>query len=120
MEFYMEHWYIIVALLALATGTILALIRFSQLPSDEQLAKVREWLLYAVTEAERELGGGTGQLKLRSVYDMFVLRFPKLVALISFDLFSELVDEALVDMREMLEKNQAVKAIVVGDSNEAV
>lgn len=117
MEFIMENWYIVVALLVLAAGTILALIRFFQLPSNEQVEKVREWLLYAVTEAERELGGGTGQLKLRSVYDMFVLRFPKLVALFSFDFFAELVDEALVEMREMLKKNQAVKAIVEGENH---
>lgn len=45
------------------------------MPSDKQLNKVREWLLYAVTKAEKELGGGTGQIKLRYVYDMFVARF---------------------------------------------
>ena len=34
---------------------------FVKMPSDKQLNKVREWLLYAVTKAEKELGGGTGQ-----------------------------------------------------------
>lgn len=75
-------------------------------------AKIKEWLLYAVTEAEKELGGGTGQLKLRQVYDLFVQRFPAVAAVISFDTFSGWVDEALEQMREMLAKNEQVAAYV--------
>lgn len=37
---------------------------------------------------------------------------------VSFELFSSLVDEALEEMREMLDNNQAVKAFVEGPSNE--
>lgn len=112
MEFIMNNWYIIIAVSAALGVAVAAIIRFFKLPTEAQLDNVREWLLYAVTEAERELGSGTGQLKLRSVYDMFVLRFPSLVHIIPFDWFSELVDEALVEMREMLAKNQNVKKIV--------
>ena len=54
------------------------------MPSDKQLSKVREWLLYAVTKAEKELGGGTGQIKLRYVYDMFVARFTWLARVTGF------------------------------------
>lgn len=115
MEFIMNNWFIIIALAALLGCGIFAAVRFFKLPTEEQLHTVREWLLYAVTEAERELGSGTGQLKLRNVYDMFVLRFPKLVRLIPFDMFAELVDEALVEMREMLAKNKNVKKIVCPD-----
>jgi hypothetical protein len=75
-------------------------------------SKVREWMLYAVTEAERELGGGTGQLKLRKVYDMFLAKFPKLSIFISFDTFSRWVDIALDKMREMIEKNPAAKKVI--------
>jgi hypothetical protein len=73
---------------------------------------IREWLLMAVTEAEKELGDGTGQLKLRYVYDLFVTRFPWAAKVVSFSTFSALVDEALVEMREMLDKNAAVKMYV--------
>ena len=73
--------------------------------------KVKNWLVYAVTLAESELGSGTGQLKLRSVYNMFVLRFPKLSMIISFARFSELVDDALDIMREML-KNDKIANII--------
>ena len=115
MEFLMNNWYILMALIAVAGCAGFAVYRFGNLPTEEQLQKVREWLLYAVTEAERELGGGTGQLKLRNVYDLFVQRFPWLVKTISFDVFSGLVDDAL---RKMLAKNNNVKAIVEGKANE--
>ena len=69
-------------------------------------------MLYAVTEAERELGGGTGQLKLRKVYDMFLAKFPKLSIFISFDTFSRWVDIALDKMREMIEKNAAMQNLI--------
>jgi len=79
-----------------------------------QLLKVREWLLWAVTEAEKNLGGGTGALKLRQVYDLFLQRFPTIAEKITFAKFSEMVDDVLVVMRKMLDNNQAVKALVGG------
>ena len=112
MDFIVNNWYIILAIIVLLTGGGFAVYRFAKLPRADQIAKVKEWLLWAVTEAEAALGGGTGQLKLRYVYDLFVEKFPWLVNVISFELFSSLVDDALVDMREMLAKNDAVKAIV--------
>ena len=73
--------------------------------------KVKNWLVWAVTVAESELGSGTGQLKLRSVYNMFVQRFPNLSLLITYKRFSELVDSALDIMREML-KNDKIANII--------
>lgn len=115
MEIILENWPIIVAVIAVVAVAAVAVARFVGLPTESQLAKVREWLLWAVTEAEKDLGGGTGQLKLRQVYDLFVTRFPWLAKLVSFELFSDLVDDALEDMREMLDTNQAVKAFVEGE-----
>ena len=107
MEFIINNWYIILALVAILTAVGAAMYRYFHLPSEAQLAKVREWLLWAVTEAEKELGGGTGKLKLRQVYDLFVTRFSWLARIVSFDLFSSLVDDALEEMREMLKNNKA-------------
>ena len=53
-------------------------------------------------------------MKLRQVYDLFVTRFPCLAKVISFELFSTMVDEALEEMRELLDTNQAVGAFVNG------
>ena len=102
----------IAVILVLTAFAGVSLWRFWKLPGEEQIEAVREWLLMAVTEAERELGGGTGKLKLRYVYDLFVERFPWLAGVVGFAWFSELVDEALVGMRELLETNEAVKKYV--------
>ena len=45
-------------------------------------------------------------------YDMFVERFPYLVQFITFDKFSELVDEALEELKKMLTQNKAILAYV--------
>ena len=84
-------------------------------PSWRWLAWPSTATSWAVTEAEKELGGGTGKLKLRQVYDLFVTRFPWLAKIVSFELFSDMVDDALDEMREMLANNQAVKALVNGE-----
>lgn len=118
MDFLAEYWPVLVALISVVAVVICGIYNFSGLPSEEQLGKVREWLLWAVTEAEKELGGGTGELKLRQVYDLFVTRFPSLVKVVPFELFSDMVDDALVEMRKMLSKNQAAAAFVNGVKSE--
>lgn len=118
MKFITENWFVLVALAAVVTAGGYAVYTFVKMPSDKQLNKVREWLLYAVTKAEKELGGGTGQIKLRYVYDMFVARFAWLAKVISFEMFSMMVDEALDKMKEMLENNKAVKKLVSGEEDE--
>jgi len=112
MKFIAENWYIILAAVAAIAVIIYCIIKFFKFPRAEQIAKIKEWLLYAVAEAERELGSGTGQLKLRKVYDMFVTKFPFLVKFISFEYFSNLVDEVLVKFKKMFETNENVKTYV--------
>ena len=115
MQFIINNWYIIFAVLAILAASWIAVYRYFKLPSEEQIEKVRNWLLWAVTEAERELGGGTGKLKLRQVYDLFVSRFPWLAPVVSFQRFAELVDDALDEMRKLLKDNRAVQAHVSGE-----
>lgn len=117
--FLMENWYLVVALMA-ATGMVGVCIgRFLKMPTSEQREseqreRVKEWLLWAVTQAEAELGSGTGKLKLRQTYDLFIQRFPALAMAVSFDTFSLWVDEALEEMRKMLKENKAVRELVKG------
>ena len=108
MEFIMANWWLVVVVVAIVIAACYAIITFAKMPTNAQLASVREWLLYAVAQAEKELGSGTGQLKLRYVYDMFILRFGSIARIISFEAFSKLVDEALYIFRNMLKDNQAV------------
>ena len=101
---------IIVAIVLIAAVLIVLAIK--------QPKKVKEWLLYAVTLAEKDLGGGTGKIKLRKVYDMFVEKYPVVSFLVSFETFSKWVDVALDKMNEMLKENQALKAYVSDEEAE--
>lgn len=75
----------------------------------------KNWLLWAVSEAEKTLGSKTGELKLMYAYDLAVARFPILSKLIPFNIFASMVDGALDIMREMIEENEAInKAITSG------
>ena len=107
-----ENWYLALTAVVMVVMAVVLVGSFVKLPTKEQIAKIKEWLLYAVTEAEKELAGGTGQLKLRQVYDLFVQRFPAVAAVVSFDTFSLWVDEALGQMRELLAKNEHAAAYV--------
>lgn len=73
---------------------------------------VKEWLLWAVTQAEQYLGSGTGALKLRYVYDLAVEAFPPIKYLVSFSVFSLWVDGALELMREQIKNNPHIKNFV--------
>lgn len=108
MSFLVENWYLIIVAIAIVAVAIYAVYKFVKMPRSEQLSKLQEWLLWAVAQAEKALGGGTGQLKLRYVYDMFVTRFPALAKVISFDTFSELVDQALIKFNELLQTNTKI------------
>ena len=83
---------------------------FIKLPKDQKIKNLKEWLKWAVVEAEKALGSGTGQLKLRMVYNMAIKEFPWIAGIVSFERFSAWVDEALEWMREQLDNNEKIKA----------
>ena len=114
MEFVMNYWYVIVGIIAVLIVAGFAVYKFAGLPTKSQVAKIKEWLLFAVTKAEQELGEKTGQLKLRTVYDLFVSKFPTTAKLVSFETFSLWVDEALDEMKKMLENNKKIEELVKG------
>ena len=112
MNWIIENWFVILGLVAVFAAAVVAIKYYWGLPTKSQIAKIKEWMLWAVTEAESQLGSGTGAFKLRFVYDMFVGRFPLVAKVISFELFSKWVDEALDEMKKMLADNPAIAAIV--------
>ena len=115
IELIIKNMGLIIGTIILIALVGLTIKEFIELGKEKQLEKVREWLLYACIMAEKKLGGGTGQVKLRYVYDLFVEKFSFLKLLVTFEQFSEMVDEALVKMREMLEKNPNVAMFVEGN-----
>ena len=102
------------AIIALAVGIVCGyyINKFIQSPSNAKLEVVKNWLLYATAQAEQEMGAGTGKLKLAKVYDMFVAKFPQIAAVLKYEKFCELVDEALVQLRHLLETNINIQEFV--------
>ena len=82
---------------------------------EQQLANIKEWLLYACIEAEKQLGSKTGKVKLRYVYDLFISKYRLISMIVSFETFSLWVDEALAQVRNLIETNSAVENYVGGE-----
>lgn len=105
----MENIAVIIGICCVVGVIGFGIYQFLKLEKDKQLEIVKEWLLLAVVEAEKKLGGGTGQIKLRYVYDMFIEKFKFLALMITFEQFSIMVDMALDKMRLMLSSNEKLK-----------
>lgn len=121
MNWFIDNWYIVVGLITLVAFCIWLVFSFLKLPTDEQVEKVKEWLVWACIEAERALQSGTGQLKLRQVYDMFcaVPAFTWVAKIVSFELFSDWVSDALITVKEMLVNNKTLADYVYGENADA-
>jgi hypothetical protein len=82
----------------------------------------RDWLVWAVMEAEHMLGSKTGQMKLRYVYDLAIRHFPVIAKLLPFSVFAILVEKALEVMNTMIQENksiaEAISGTLVGDDVE--
>lgn len=114
-NFITENWYVILfAIIACVAGGIL-IYKFAKAPKETQIKILKEWLRYAVSIAESELGSGTGQLKLRFVYDMFISKFPNMAKVISFEVFGGYVDEALEWMNSQIDTNKSIKVLITGE-----
>lgn len=105
----MDNIIIAIGIIAIVGAAAYALYYFMNLGKEKQIQVVREWLTYTVMIAEKELGSGTGKVKLRFVYDLFLDKFKFLSMLITFEQFSRLVDDALVIMRDMIANNKQVE-----------
>lgn len=102
-------------IIALCVGAIILIGLIVYLVINQK-TKIIEWLKYAVSMAESELGKKTGQLKLRRVYDWFVEKFPIISSIIPFKVFSAWVDVALATMNKWINtKSPAGNFIETGE-----
>lgn len=79
-----------------------------------RFSSFRNWLVYAVSEAEKCLGAKTGRLKIRYAYDLALKKFPTFSKILPWNVFSWLIDKALVVMREML-TNKEIAGYIEND-----
>ena len=114
-EFIHEYWYLVIAIIAIISMASITIYNWFKMPDNEQIEQVKQWLLYAVAKAEKELGSGTGQIKLRYVYNMFITKFPAIALFLTFEEFSNLVDEALQELQELIDKNSSIEALINGE-----
>ena len=91
---------------------VLAVVLIAAVILAANVSAFKNWLVYAVTEAEAKFGGKTGKLKLRYVYDLAVEAFPVIAKALPFSFFSWAVDSALLIMRGMIEDNKQIADIV--------
>ena len=107
MKWIIDNWSLLVVLAVIVTSFVIS-----------GKKSLKEWLLYAVFMAEEQYGSGTGKLKLRQVYDDFIVRYPILSKLIPFDIFSFYVDDVLREMRNIIETNLDIRAYITEDFDE--
>ena len=99
----MNYFYLVLLAVIIVIAIVVAI---------KQPAKIKEWLIWAVTQAEKDLGSGTGQMKLRKVYDMFTSKYKFISMFVTFDIFSKWVDSALDIMRGMINTNPNIESYV--------
>ena len=114
MKWFIENWSLLVTIAIVIFLGAVYFKRFMSLDSSGKIELVKEWALYIVIEMERIYGKGTGSLKLAAAYDAFIKAFPDIVPLVSFDLFSQIIDEALERMKHLLSTNLNIKDYVDG------
>lgn len=90
---------------------------FFKAPTEQQLAQIKAWLLSAVILAEKEFGAGTGKLKLSIVYNEFISKFPWIAKIMTFESFSRYVDDALGEMKELLNDDNYAKLNIQNGSD---
>lgn len=108
--------YFLIIIVSVAAGTVIGFYinSFVKLFNTEKIKIIKNWLLYAVSIAEKQLGSGTGALKLAKVYNEFVEKFPQFAKDISYQKFSELVDQVLEEFKNILQKNKNINAFIKG------
>lgn len=99
-----------IVLFVVCFGLGMFLDKFIKKSKEQKMQMVKDWLLYAIAMAERELGSGTGRIKLGQVYEQFLLVFPQLQRLISFDTFAKMVDDVLAEFAELVKENVVIAA----------
>lgn len=110
----LENWAIWIVIAATIVFVFNSVQNWFSKPTKLQIEDLKEWLKFAVAEAERALGSGTGELKLRMVYDKALAKFPWLKTFVSFETFKKYVDDALEWLKKEIDENVAISEYIKG------
>lgn len=115
LTFLNDNWTLLLTIGGAVAGIVIKTRSWFAKSKDEKIAAAIEALrvsmLSLVTEAEKEYGGGTGSVKRSQVLQKIFEQYPVLAQAVKIDdttkLLDSMIDDALVEMRELLENNEA-------------
>ena len=113
MEFIINYWPMIIVAIAMLFIAVITVIDFIKKSPKERMETVKQWAIYACALAQAHLGSGTGQLKMRETYDMFLQRFPSLANIITYETYKETAENALAEFKEMLKTNPNIQEALI-------
>lgn len=114
MELLFQYYDLILIVVVALVGLGYGIYKFVSTPSAQQKEILRTILLQLVVQAEVNLGSGTGKIKFSYVYSQLLQNFTWL-KYIPLSIVERLIEDALEEMRHLLESNPQVKLIVEGD-----
>ncbi|MBQ7276701.1 MAG: hypothetical protein IJS58_05550 [Bacilli bacterium] len=119
MEWIAQNWSLILTILVFIAGGVKAVLTFNAKTKEQKIETLKAFLLQACLKAEIEFGSKTGRIKLSQVYSDVCSSLPWVAKAITFEEFSNTVDEILVELRNMLSSNEKVAAIIDKTENKA-
>ena len=111
LNFILENWDSILGALAIIIVAVLAVVK-------QEKAVIFKMLYALVTEAEKQYGSGTGELKLSSVIAQIYEKAPAAVKVIPVSTLQSWVEEALETAKEKWAKNSNVATYITPGSEE--
>lgn len=104
MNYLIDNWYLLLGFFAVGVFIGASIMAFVKEPTEQQKEDLKNWLKLAMYKAEKELGSKTGELKLLTVYNLFVTAMPWMARVISFDQFNDYVLECMDWLNKKLEE----------------
>ena len=111
LNFILQNWDSILGALAIIIVAVLAVVK-------QEKAVIFKMLSALVTEAEKQYGSGTGELKLSSVIAQIYEKAPAAVKVIPVSTLQSWVEEALEMAKEKWAKNSNVATYITPGSAE--
>lgn len=113
MDFIINYWPMLIVAIAIIAMAIVTVIDFINKSPKERIETIKQWAVYACAMAEAHLGSGTGQMKMRETYDMFLQRFPSLATVITYEKYKEIAEKALLEFKQMLSTNPNIQEMII-------
>ena len=101
VEFFTANWDSILAALVVIIVAVVAVVK-------QEKAVIFKMLFSLITEAEKQYGSGTGELKLSSVVSQLYAKLPAAATIIPVGTVEKWVEDALAQAKEKWAKNDKV------------